>query len=75
MALESGRRVLHKRVDGLLNEPNIECLRSGGAHQVASTTAVPAAVLPWLQAGGLGAWAAEEVEAKRVGREPTSARI
>lgn len=38
IALESGRQVLHKRADELLNDPHIERLFLGGAH-----AAVPAA--------------------------------
>ena len=41
IALESGRLVLHKAADELLNDPNIERLFLGGAHQTAS--AAPAA--------------------------------
>jgi branched-chain amino acid transport system ATP-binding protein len=40
IALESGRLVLHKRADELLNDPNIERLFLGGAH------AAPAAATP-----------------------------
>ena len=36
IALESGRRVLQKRADELLNDPNIERLFLGGAHQASS---------------------------------------
>jgi branched-chain amino acid transport system ATP-binding protein len=32
IALESGRLVLHKDADELLNDPNIERLFLGGAH-------------------------------------------
>jgi branched-chain amino acid transport system ATP-binding protein len=37
IALESGRLVLHKRADELLNDPNIERLFLGGAHAAAPT--------------------------------------
>ena len=43
IALESGRLVLHKSADDLLNDPNIERLFLGGAHAAAApTTATPA---------------------------------
>jgi branched-chain amino acid transport system ATP-binding protein len=38
IALESGRLVLHKRADDLLNDPNIERLFLGGAHAAAKAT-------------------------------------
>ncbi len=38
IALESGRLVLHKRADELLNDPNIERLFLGGAHAAAPAT-------------------------------------
>jgi branched-chain amino acid transport system ATP-binding protein len=38
IALESGRLVLHKAADELLNDPNIERLFLGGAHQAAAAT-------------------------------------
>jgi branched-chain amino acid transport system ATP-binding protein len=40
IALESGRLVLHKRADELLNDPNIERLFLGGAHQAAPAATV-----------------------------------
>ena len=40
IALESGRLVLHKRADELLNDPNIERLFLGGAHAAPAATAV-----------------------------------
>ena len=42
IALESGRMVLHKRADELLNDPNIERLFLGGAHAAATASATPA---------------------------------
>ena len=45
IALESGRLVLHKRADELLNDPNIERLFLGGAHQATSATAAAAAAV------------------------------
>jgi branched-chain amino acid transport system ATP-binding protein len=39
IALESGRLVLHKAADELLNDPNIERLFLGGAHQAAPKAA------------------------------------
>jgi branched-chain amino acid transport system ATP-binding protein len=39
IALESGRLVLHKAADELLNDPNIERLFLGGAHAPAPTVA------------------------------------
>ena len=39
IALESGRLVLHKRADELLNDPNIERLFLGGAHAAAPKAA------------------------------------
>ncbi len=41
IALESGRRVLHKPADELLNDPHIERLFLGGAHSAAATAAAP----------------------------------
>ncbi len=41
IALESGRRVLHKPADELLNDPHIERLFLGGAHAAAATATVP----------------------------------
>lgn len=43
IALESGRLVLHKAADELLNDPNIERLFLGGAHQAAAPAAGGAA--------------------------------
>ena len=40
IALESGRLVLHKAADELLNDPNIERLFLGGAHAAPAATAV-----------------------------------
>lgn len=39
IALESGRLVLHKDADELLNDPNIERLFLGGAHQASASAA------------------------------------
>ncbi len=41
IALESGRRVLQKPADELLNDPHIERLFLGGAHAAAATAAAP----------------------------------
>ncbi len=41
IALESGRLVLHKDADDLLNDPNIERLFLGGAHAAAAAPATP----------------------------------
>lgn len=43
IALESGRLVLHKSADELLNDPHIERLFLGGAHAVATPGAVASA--------------------------------
>ena len=43
IALESGRLVLHKAADELLNDPNIERLFLGGGHQAAPATGAAAA--------------------------------
>jgi len=40
IALESGRQVLHKDADELLNDPNIERLFLGGAHTMAAPATV-----------------------------------
>jgi len=42
IALESGRLVLHKAADELLNDPHIERLFLGGAHAAPAAAAAPA---------------------------------